>query len=43
MALLNSELNFDNAVEYHYERFPPTQIDYSRLLGQLVKAGGFTK
>lgn len=38
MEAATSGLNFDNAVDYHYGRFPPTQIDYARLLGQLVKA-----
>ena len=33
-----NELNFDNAVDYHYGKFPPSQIDYGRLLDQLVKA-----
>ena len=38
MAIPTNELNFDNAVDYHYNKFPPSQIDYARLLGQLVKA-----
>lgn len=33
-----NELNFENAVDYHYDKFPPCQIDYARLLSQLVKA-----
>lgn len=38
MEVITSGLNFDNAVDYHYGKFPPSQIDYARLLGQLVKA-----
>ena len=38
MVIPTTELNFDNAVDYHYGKFPPSQIDYARLLGQLVKA-----
>lgn len=33
-----AELNFDNAVEYHYGKFPPHHLDYGRLVNQLVKA-----
>lgn len=38
MVIPGGKLNFDNAVDYHYGKFPPSQIDYARLLGQLVKA-----
>ena len=38
MAIPANELNFDNAVDYHYGKFPPSQIDYARLLNQLVRA-----
>jgi len=38
MAMPPNELNFENAVDYHYDKFPPCQIDYARLLSQLVKA-----
>lgn len=38
MAIPANELNFDNAVGYHYGKFPPSQIDYARLLNQLVRA-----
>ena len=31
-------LNSDNAVNYHYDKFPPTSLDFSRMLSQLVKA-----
>ena len=30
--------NIDNAVKYHYGKFPPQSIDYSKLLPELVKA-----
>lgn len=33
-----SELNFDNAVEYHYNAFPPTELNYSRLIKPLTRA-----
>lgn len=32
------ELNLDNAVNYHYDKFPPTSLDYRRLVSPLVKA-----
>lgn len=35
---LPPELNFDNAVGYHYDKFPPQDIDYSKLSNQLVNA-----
>jgi Fic family protein len=38
MAIPPGELNFDNAVDYHYGKFPPSHIDYARLVGQLIKA-----
>lgn len=38
MVIATNELNFDNAVDYHYGKFPPSNIDYARLVGQLVKA-----
>lgn len=31
-------LNLDDAVQYHYDQFPPKQLDYGRLVGALVKA-----
>ncbi|QBM19142.1 hypothetical protein MARI_32850 [Marinobacter sp. JH2] len=30
--------NLDNAVQYHYDQFPPRELDYSRFVGALVKA-----
>lgn len=38
MSIPLSELNFDNAVNYHYDKFPPTNIDYKELMNQLVLA-----
>lgn len=38
MAIPTEELNFDNAVDYHYEKFPPSNLDDSRLVTPLAKA-----
>jgi Fic family protein len=32
------ELNLINAVNYHYDKFPPDSIDYGRFVGPLVRA-----
>lgn len=32
------ELNFENAVSYHYDKFPPSSLDYGQLVESLVKA-----
>lgn len=32
------ELNLENAVNYHYNCFPPKEIDYSNLVNELIKA-----
>ncbi len=32
------ELNLENAVNYHYDKFPPGSLDYGRFVGPLVKA-----
>ncbi len=32
------DLNLENAVNYHYDKFPPTDLDYSRFIEPLVKA-----
>ena len=32
------ELNFENAVNYHYDKFPPGKLDYELLVSPLVKA-----
>lgn len=31
-------MDFDNAVRYHYEKFPPSKLDYSQLVNPLIKA-----
>lgn len=31
-------LNLENAVHYHYEKFPPNSLDYERTIESLVKA-----
>ena len=32
------ELNLENAVNYHYNKFPPNSLDYGLFVGTLVKA-----
>jgi Fic family protein len=32
------ELNLKNAVKYHYDKFPPENLDYHKLMNQLVKS-----
>jgi len=32
------ELNLENAVNYHYDQFPPKKLDYSLIVGPLVRA-----
>ncbi len=38
MQKLLSELNFDNAVNYHYDCFPPITLNYQKIMHQLIKA-----
>lgn len=38
MSIPLKELNFEQAVQYHYEKFPPLTLDYQRIMHQLVKA-----
>ena len=38
MAIPLEELNFDNMVDYHYEAFPPSNLNYSQLVTPLAKA-----
>jgi Fic family protein len=38
MAIPLSELNFDKAVGYHYDKFPPASLDYGALMGPVTKA-----
>jgi len=32
------ELNLENAVNYHYDKFPPSSLNYERLVPSLIKA-----
>ena len=32
------ELNLENAVDYHYDKFPPNRLDYEQFIGPLVQA-----
>jgi Fic family protein len=32
------ELNIENAVDYHYDKFPPNSLDYGQFLDPLIKA-----
>lgn len=32
------QLNLNNAVNYHYDRFPPSNLDYGRFIEHLLKA-----
>lgn len=32
------ELNLDKAIYYHYDKFPPKKLDYSKFLDELIKA-----
>lgn len=32
------DFNLDNAVQYHYDQFPPQNLNYSTFVGALVKA-----
>lgn len=38
MSIPESELNFKNAVNYHYDKFPPEQLDYEKIIDSLAKA-----
>lgn len=38
MSTLKDELNFDNAVDYHYDKFPPSQLDYQKAMHQIIKS-----
>lgn len=31
-------MDFDHAVQYHYEKFPPTKLDYSQIVNPLINA-----
>jgi Fic family protein len=34
----NMNLNFDKAVKYHYDQFPPKQLDYGKFIMELVRS-----
>lgn len=36
--MIKDELNFDDAVDYHYGKFPVDKLKYEKLIGPLVKA-----
>lgn len=38
MAAITKELDFKNAVKYHYGQFPPADIDYGKLMQPLSSA-----
>lgn len=38
MSISPAELNFTDAVEYHYGKFPPEELDYKRLITPITKA-----
>lgn len=38
MAIPLHELNFENAVNYHYDCFPPENLNYQKIMNQLIKA-----
>jgi len=31
-------MDFDNAVQYHYEKFPPSKLDFGKIVNPLIKA-----
>ncbi len=31
-------MNFDNAIQYHYDKFPPSKLDFSQIITPLIKA-----
>jgi Fic family protein len=35
---MGQELNLENAVNYHYDQFPPENLDYSKLMNELLNA-----
>lgn len=38
MPIPSGELNFEAAVGYHYDRFPPASLDYGALIGPATRA-----
>ncbi len=35
---MSQELNLENAVDYHYDQFPPKNLDYGKLMNELLNA-----
>ena len=35
---MSVDLNMENAVTYHYDKFPPKELDYTKLVPALIKA-----
>tara|TARA_R110000868_G_scaffold193269_1_gene438045 strand:- start:223 stop:1338 length:1116 start_codon:yes stop_codon:yes gene_type:complete len=31
-------MDFDNAIQYHYEKFPPSKLDFGQIVNPLIKA-----
>lgn len=31
-------MDFTNSVQYHYEKFPPQNLDYGKIVNSLLKA-----
>lgn len=38
MQMNTSNINKDNAVHYHYDKFPPSSLDYERFIQSIIKA-----
>ncbi len=38
MEKLLHELNFENAIDYHYDQFPPSVLNYESIVEPLIKA-----
>lgn len=38
MAIPLEELNFEDNINYHYDCFPPINLDYQKIMNQLIKA-----
>jgi Fic family protein len=38
MGITINDLNFDNAVHYHYDQFPPKDLNYQKIMHQLIRA-----
>ena len=38
MSIIANELDLSGAVEYHYDQFPPIDVNYEKLIGPLAQA-----